>query len=366
MLGMGRRRAWIVFSGIAAALIVPSQSLADNTDLMAIGPPAGAYQSQYANPIYPTRALTFTIAYDPTYYEGDNIQCELETVVDSPGSSFPTVTDTPWGPCGPVAPGPCPKAVCYSYAPPITRDASFTVSTRLVDSTGDTEGGAGGASYDFAVDTTPPRTKLTLSYLGAGQSPSGNGRHAAFTFSADDENAHFQCALSRTRTISGPWKPCRSDATIPFQIPLTTRLVHFSVRAVDPFGRPDPNPPTYAFSSIPCRARLLTRPRTLAALANAGMRVRITCVTPSAWHFMVVPTTPLARRLEIGELAGFTGVFRQAGKSRTITVKAFPLRDFPSQFASQALPIAYVTDTNTEDYEDFGAAQRIPGRLAPG
>jgi hypothetical protein len=96
------------------------------------------------------------------------------------------------------------------------------------------------------------------------------------------------------------------------------------------------------------------------------MRVRITCVTPSAWHFMVVPTTPLAHRLEIGELAGFTGVFRHGGQSRTITVKAFPLRDFPPQFASQPLPVAYVTDPNTENYLDFGAAQRIPGRLAPG
>jgi hypothetical protein len=364
---MGRRRSWIVLLGLVAALIVPSQSWADNTDLMVIGPPAGAYRSdQYATPIYPTRGLTFTIAYDSTYYEGDTIQCRLETMVDTTGSSFPMITDTPWGPCGAVAPGPCPKSVCYSYAPPITRDASFSVFTRLVDGAGEEEGGAGGASYDFKVDTTPPRTKLSLSYLGPDESPSGNGRQAAFTFTADDENAHFQCALSRTRSTSGPWKPCRSGATIPFQIPLSTQSVRFSVRAVDPFGRADPNPPTDTFSAIPCRARLLARPWTLAGLASTGMRVRITCVTPSAWHFMVVPTTPLARRLEIGELAGYTGVFRHAGESRTITVKAFPLRDFPEQFATQPLPVAYVTDPNTDAYLDFGASQRIRGELGAG
>jgi hypothetical protein len=351
----------------AAALIMVTPAWADNTDLMVIVSPAGAYHSdQFATPIFSTRALSFTIAYDSTYYTGDSIQCQLETVVDR-GSGFPVITDTPWGPCGPGVTGSCPKSLCYSYAPSITRDASFTVSTRLVDTNGDEEFGAGRASYDFKVDTTPPRTKLSLSYLtgSASASPSGNGRRAAFTFTDDDQNAHFQCALSRTQAASGPWKPCRSNAPIPFQIPLTTRPVHFSVRAVDPFGRADPRPPTYTFSAIPCRAQLLTRPRTLAALASAGMRVRITCVTPSAWHFMVVPITPLARRLEIGELGGYTGLFRRPGESRTVTVKALPLRDFPPQFASRPLSVVYLTDPNTEDYLDFGAPQRIHGRLAP-
>lgn len=357
----------MVVLGITAAFfIMPTPSSAENTDLMVIVSPAGAYRTnQYATPIFPTRALMFTIAYDPTYYTGDSIQCQLETAIDVPGSGFPKITDTPWAACGPVAPGSCPKSLCYSYAPPIAQDASFTVSTRLVDANGDEEPGAGRASYDFNVDTTPPRTKLSLSYLGGGASPSGDGRHAAFNFTADDQNAHFQCALSPTQATSGPWKPCRAGAAIPFPIPLTTRLVHFSVRAVDPFGRPDPTPPTYTFSAIPCRATLLTRPRTLAALASRGMRVRITCVTPSVWHFMVVPVTPLARRLEISELGGHTGLFRRGGESRTVTVKAFPLRDLPPQFATRPLRVAYVTEPNTNDYFDFGAPQRIQGRLAP-
>lgn len=354
----------MVVLGITATGIVPSASRADNTDLMAITPPSGGYRSdQYAAPIFPTRALTFTIAYDSTYYEGDSIQCQLQTAIIPSGSGVPRITSTPWGPCGPVAPGPCPKTVCYSYTPPVTQDAEFTVSTRLVDVNGDSEGGAGEASFDFSLDTTPPQTKLRLSYLG-GQSPSGDGRHASFTFTTDDDNADFQCSLTRRPTASGPWKRCRADVPIPFRIPLTTRLLHFAVRAVDPFGRPDPTPATDTFSSIPCRATVLRRARTLAALARTGMRVRITCVTPSAWHFMIVPISPLARRLEIDELGGYNGLFRRAGRSRTITVKGFPLRDFPPQFATRPLRVAYVTDPTTEDYADFGAPQRLTGRLA--
>jgi hypothetical protein len=364
---MGRYRlAWLIGLAMAAVLIAPASSWAQNTDLMVITPPAGSFEEdQYSTPIFPTHALTFTIAYDDTYYEGDSIQCELETAVTRPGASFPTITDTPWGSCGPVAPGSCPLSVCYSYSPPISQDAHFSVFTRLVDTNGDEEFGAGRAEFDFDVDTTPPRTSLSLSYINGEGSPNGTGRHASFTFSADDPNAHFQCSLSRTAT-PGPWKPCSSDKTIPFPIPVTTQLVHFSVRAVDPFGRADPSPPTYTFSAIPCRARVLTRARTLAALARHGMRVRITCVTPSAWHFFIEPTTPLARRLEIAELGGFSGVFRHAGQSRTITVKSFPLRDLPPQFASRPLAVAYVTSPLTANYEDFGAPQRIPGRLSPG
>jgi hypothetical protein len=361
------RRALTCLLGllVMAALTAPASAWADNTDLMAIAPPAGAYlHDEFAIPIFPTRALTFTIAYDDTYYEGDSIQCQLETSVTAPGTTYPTVTDGPWGSCGAVATSPCPKSACYSYSPAVGRDAQYAIFTRLVDTDGDQEGGAGQAEYDFQVDTTPPQTKLNLSSVN-GQSPQGDGHHASFTFSTDDPHGRFECTLSQTAT-PGPWKACSSGKNIPFQIPVSTKMVHFSVRAVDPLGRVDPSPPTYAFSAIPCRARLLTRARTLAELARTGMRVRITCVTPSAWHFFIEPTTTLARRLEIHELGGFTGLFRRAGQSRTITVKAFSLHDLPAQFASQPLPVAYVTAPDTEDYEDFGAPQRITGRLSPG
>ncbi len=350
---------------VMAALIAPASAWADDTDLMAIAPPAGAYlHDQYAMPIFPTRALSFTIAYDATYYEGDNIQCQLETLVTAPGKTYPTVTDGPWGSCGPAGSSPCPKSACYSYSPAVGADAEYSIFTRLVDTDGDQEGGAGEAEYDFQVDATPPHTRLNLSYI-TGQSPQGDGRHTAFTFSTDDPNGHFECTLSQTAT-PGPWKACSSGKNIPFQVPVSTKLLHFSVRAVDPFGRVDPSPSTYTFSAIPCRARLLTRARTLTALAHTGMRVRITCVTPSAWHFYIQPTTPLARQQEIHEIGGFTGLFRHAGQSRTITVKAFSLRDLPPQFASKPLPVTYVTVPGTENYSDYGAPQRITGRLSPG
>jgi hypothetical protein len=47
-------------------------------------------------------------------------------------------------------------------------------------------------------------------------------------------------------------------------------------------------------------------------------------------------------------------------------MKAFPLREFPEQFATQPLAVAYVTDANANDYVDFGAPQRIRGALGAG
>jgi hypothetical protein len=42
------------------------------------------------------------------------------------------------------------------------------------------------------------------------------------------------------------------------------------------------------------------------------------------------------------------------------------LRELPPQFADQPLPVSYVTDPDTENTVDFGAPQRITGRLGAG
>lgn len=344
----------VAFAGAAAAR-------ADNTSLMVIVPPPGSQVVDFAT-TYPTRALTFTIEYDDTYYQGDMIQCRLDSGITPPGQGYPTITEGPWGSCGSPALGTCPLSQCFRYSPPLTSDAQYTILTRLIGTDGTQEGGAGTASFDFSVDSTPPNTHLRIGYFGT-QSPTGDGRHAMFTFSSDDPSATFQCAVGFSPVLSGPWKRCSSDANIPFALPVTTRTQHYGVRAVDVFGRVDPSPPTYAFTTIPCRARVLTHARTLAALVK-GIRVRITCVTPSAWHFLILPESRLGRRLAL-ELGGYTGVFRRAGQSRTITVHAFPLSSFPPQFARDPLPIAYVTEPSTDVTEGFGAPQRIRGRLAP-
>lgn len=345
-----------------AAALVGTASAATNTLMSVTGPPGAYLANSDANPEYSTRSLSFTVAWDDTYYPGDTIQCSLSTEV----GGNPAVIG-PWESCGPPRGGACPAAACNTYAPSLPQDAVYSITTRLVDATGAVEGGAGYAEYDFSVDTTPPATRLALDYLG-GSSPSGDGRHAALTFSSTDPTATFQCSVTEGAASAGPWKACRSDAELPFTFPLSTALFHVHVRAVDVFGRPDPQPLTAALSPIPCRARLLTHARTLTALGR-GIRVRITCVEPSGWHFLIIPHSRQATRLGIAELAGYTGVMRRAGQSRTIRVKALPLSaSTPAlldAFLRAPIPVTYVTEPGNETYSGFGAPQVQRGRLAP-
>lgn len=352
--------AVLVCGMTCGAAILPTGAAADESSLMSIIPPAGAWQSADNTPLYPTRSLTFTVAQDDTTYPGDTMQCRLESSTGL-ASPSPTYSYTPWGSCGAPAGGSCPLSECFSYAPAITVDGSFSIFTRLVGSDGTEEYGARESEFDFAVDTARPDTQLQLDYLD-GRSPGGRAADPSFTFSSDNDFATFQCSVNASGAKPGIWKACKSGRPIPFKLALTTQIFQFSVRAVDQFGRPDPTPTSTTFSPKPCRARLLTRPRTLLALTH-GMRVRITCVEPSSWHFYIEPDTRLARRLEIYELGGYTGIIRHWGGSRTIRVRAFALGNFPPAFADRPLPVTYVTAPYTDEYLGYGSPQRIPGRL---
>jgi hypothetical protein len=361
------RSTWLLAVLLAAIFVTtPSVAHAGNTDLMTIVPPAGSKTPDSVSlPVYPTRSLTFRVQDDDTFYVGDTLQCSTDRIAQTKDGPVPS--DGPWGSCGtPVTAG-CPMSECFDYSPPVVGDDMYSVLTRFVDGNGDFEAGGGVANFDFNVDTTPPRTTLTIAYLDGnnGLSPSGDGKHADFTFRADDSSDTFQCALSTSDPAPSDWTPCRSDKDIPFRLVPDSRMYHFRVRAVDEFGRPDPNPDAYTFSPVPCRAKLLTGAHTLRALQR-GIRVRITCLEPSAWHFSIAFAGRDARRYkQLGELGGYTGIIRRAAGSRTVTVKALPTADLPVGLGARRLSIAYVIDPGNDDTIGFGAPQRIPGTLRP-
>jgi hypothetical protein len=104
---------------------------------------------------------------------------------------------------------------------------------RAVDAAGNTD--ASPASWSWVVDATAPETTIDSS-----PTDPTTETDAAFTFSADDASATFECRLD-----GGEWAACASPETL---TGLAVGAHVFEVRAVDPAGNADAVPAAHAWT----------------------------------------------------------------------------------------------------------------------
>lgn len=113
------------------------------------------------------------------------------------------------------------------------------------------QSGSAGTAYTqantFTIDTFPPTTSITSGPQGATSATS-----ARFTFSSSVAGSTFQCQLD-----GGNWTACASPQ--PYTS-LAAGSHTFSVRATDPAGNVDPNPPTQTWTIDPTVPVTLTAP----------------------------------------------------------------------------------------------------------
>jgi hypothetical protein len=104
---------------------------------------------------------------------------------------------------------------------------------RAVDAAGNTD--ASPASWSWVVDAAAPETTIDSS-----PTDPTTETDAAFTFSADDASATFECRLD-----GGEWAACASPETL---TGLAVGAHVFEVRAVDPAGNADAVPAAHAWT----------------------------------------------------------------------------------------------------------------------
>lgn len=110
-------------------------------------------------------------------------------------------------------------------------DGSHSFSVRAVNAKGPDPSPP---SYEWTVDTVPPRTTIVSGPSGTITSPT-----ATFAFVSSKPGSGFQCKLD-----AGAWTSCFSPTTY-----LVSNGTHtFSIRAIDPAGNIDPNPPSRKFT----------------------------------------------------------------------------------------------------------------------
>ncbi|HZQ82477.1 MAG TPA: VCBS repeat-containing protein [Gaiellaceae bacterium] len=93
------------------------------------------------------------------------------------------------------------------------------------------------------ADTTPPTTTITSE--PPSQTTSGS---ATFAFASSEAGSTFQCRLTTGPSDNFGWSACSSPFTV---TGLQPGPYAFFVRAVDPAGNTDPNPPLYTWSVEP-------------------------------------------------------------------------------------------------------------------
>ena len=113
-----------------------------------------------------------------------------------------------------------------THPSPALQDGTYTVFAQQAGSAGT----AYTAAYTFTVDTTPPTTTIT-----AGPQGTTSATTARFGFTSSEPGSTFQCQLD-----TGAWTACTSPQSYS-SLALGTHS--FSVRATDPAGNVDPNPP---------------------------------------------------------------------------------------------------------------------------
>ena len=114
-------------------------------------------------------------------------------------------------------------------------EGAHTFEVRATDLTGNVDPTP--ASYNWAIDTTPPVTTIDTY-----PPDPANSASAQFTFSCTDANivCTFQCQID-----SGGWSACTSPANYS---DLTEGQHLFEVKATDGAGNPDATPATYSWA----------------------------------------------------------------------------------------------------------------------
>jgi hypothetical protein len=176
----------------------------------------------------------------------------------------------------------CPVSQCWTFTPSYDNDGdhALTVSISAPDYSDDYDS----AGLTFTIDSTPPDTKL-LGISGAGyplEYPFST-RRVAFGFGRADDDSYdstFQCAIT-SPGVSAPasWSKCNPQQVLAPKLAATARYL-FWVRAVDFLVRPDPTPVSYLFSPTPCHLKVVSPPHKLRAIAQHGLKLRMTCVNP--------------------------------------------------------------------------------------
>jgi uncharacterized protein YhfF len=112
-------------------------------------------------------------------------------------------------------------------------DGAHAFETRAVDAAGNTD--ASPALWTWGVDVTAPETTID-----SGPADPTAETDAAFTFSADDPSATFECRLD-----GGAWAACASPEAV---TGLAPGAHVFEVRAMDPAGNADAAPAAHAWT----------------------------------------------------------------------------------------------------------------------
>jgi hypothetical protein len=148
--------------------------------------------------------------------DAGTVTVEIYTGTSTAGSALETVTT-------PVASG---TGAWSTHPSPALQDGTYTVYAEQVGAAGT----AYTAAYTFTIDTSPPTTTITSGPQGTTSATS-----ARFAFTSSEAGSSFQCQLD-----GGPWTACSSPQSYSS---LALGSHSFSVRATDPAGNVDPNPP---------------------------------------------------------------------------------------------------------------------------
>jgi hypothetical protein len=183
--------------------------------------------------------------------------------------------------CGPTPPT-CAGTVCAVFTATGEPQGNHDLDVTDTDAAGDT---VDQNDYPVAVDLTPPQTSdLVLK---------GGDPHVlrpAFTFDVEDDTDlsdgdvvdSGQCSF--TPVAEAPvWSPCppdKDEQSPEHQYTASVPAKHvdyvFRGRAVDAFGRADPDPVSMHYDPVPCTVKV-TSPHTVRKLLGTGMDATVQC-----------------------------------------------------------------------------------------
>jgi hypothetical protein len=300
----------LCLAAVLACMLWAAPAWAQDSAAIHIIPPPG---SRALDGVYDVSSLqpTFTIQVDFSKTDGGTeVQCQI----DGPHS----------GPCT-ARQDQCPVSQCWTETPSFPNDGEgHELDVSVLDSNGEA---IDAADILFAVDSTPPVTRFVnfddprLALPLDFPSPT----RVQFGFDTADADTSrfpnkFDCSLTGIgATAPGAWSPCKPSATLPQKLARRGRY-RFWVRAVDFLGRPDPAPPSYAFSPTPCRVKAAP-PATLRALVKGGLRVEVRCVQPTLWGTQLLLNAAQSNQFLVNPvLAAANGKNAAPGQKRVLTL----------------------------------------------
>jgi hypothetical protein len=300
---------------LVAALPATARAADGEYTRVTVDPPSRAQEPGSDTYVIGTQTPTFHVRLDHDPPAGYQLYCHIDSAPEEP--------------CGTQDPQ-CPVAQCWTYTAPSEADGdhALTVSTSTSDGSDDDDV----AGVFYTIDTTPPDTKLVD--IGGPNTPLQfpDPRHVAFGFARADDDLYdstFQCAITSPGAASPTsWSGCTSEERLSQKLSLTATYRVWA-RAVDYLGRPDPTPISYVFSPTPCHLKLISHPGRLRAIAQHGLKLRMTCVNPVPFQVALLLRT--AEAVKLGLPSSVLGVANsqtttpQASKTLTLrTYKGLP------------------------------------------